>query len=156
MEIVKRFFFITGLIFLLDRITKTIFQKVSVDLGFLKLHLVKNSGGIWGLFQGGNILFIILTVLILLGILFFIKRIFAAPKLIWVSFALVFGGGLGNLVDRIALGYVIDFIDFTFWPAFNIADSAITFAIVLLLINEFKPVVKKFVVRRKRLKERKV
>ena len=155
MEIVKKFFFIAGGVFLLDRITKTLFQKISVDLGFLKLHLVKNTGGIWGLFQGGNFLFILLTVIILLGILFYLRRIFAASKIVWVSFALVFGGGFGNLIDRIALGYVIDFIDFTFWPAFNIADSAISIAIILLLFHEFKPLLKKLVMRIKTTKRAK-
>lgn len=155
MEIVKKFFFLAGGVFLLDRITKTIFQKVSLDLGFLKFHLVKNTGGIWGLFQGGNFLFIILTLIVLFGILFYIRRIFAAPTLVWTAFALVFGGGLGNLVDRIVLGYVIDFIDFIFWPAFNIADSAITVAIVLLLVYELKPLLKKLIMRIKTTKRAK-
>lgn len=156
MALTKNFFFLAGGIFLADRVFKTIFQKVSVDLGFLNLHLVKNTGGFWGLFQGMNMLFIIITLIVLFGILFFLHRILASPKIIWVSFALIFAGGLGNLTDRISVGYVIDFIDFKFWPAFNIADSAITVAIVLLLIHEFKPFFSKLIVKRKRLNERKV
>ncbi len=80
----------------------------------------------------------------------------AAPKLVWVAFALVFAGGFSNLIDRLALGYVIDFIDFGFWPAFNFADAAITIAVVLLLFYELKPLFSKVFKRRKRLKERKV
>lgn len=154
MALVQRFFIISGIVFLLDRISKAIFQKHSFDLGFLNLHLVKNTGGIWGLFQGGNAVFIILTAFILLGILFYLKRILASSTIILTSFALVFAGGLGNLIDRIFLGHVIDFIDFGFWPAFNLADSAITVAIVLLLFNELKPLFSKFSKRMKRQKKR--
>ena len=156
MALTKNFFFLAGGVFLLDRIFKTIFQKVSVDLGFLNLHLVKNTGGFWGLLQGMNFVFVIVTLLVLLGVLFFFRRIIASPKIIWVSFALIFAGGLGNLIDRITLGYVIDFIDFKFWPAFNIADSAITVAIILLLVHELKPLISRLLVKKKRLNERKV
>ena len=52
---------------------------------------------------------------------------------------LVLGGAIGNLLDRLLYGAVIDFIDFHFWPAFNVADSAITIAVVLLLWREFRP-----------------
>ncbi len=68
MALVQKFFFIAGGIFLLDRIAKTIFQKTSLNLGFLKLHLVENTGGFWGLLQGMNFLFVIVTLLVLIGI----------------------------------------------------------------------------------------
>ena len=112
MALMQKFFYISGSAFLLDRISKTIFQKNSFDIGFLKLHLVKNTGGVWGIFQGGNFLFIIFTLIILFGILFYLRRILASSSIVLVSFALVFAGGLGNLIDRIFLGYVVDFIDF--------------------------------------------
>jgi len=156
MALARNFFFLAGGIFLLDRITKTIFQKTSLDLGFLQLHLVKNTGGVWGILQGMNFLFIIIILLVLLGILVYLRRILASPTILWVSFSLIFAGGLGNLIDRISLGYVIDFIDFTFWPAFNIADSAITIAIILILYHELKPFFQRIILRKKRLKERKV
>ena len=144
MEVIKKFFLIVAIVFLLDRLTKTIFQKISLDFGFLKIHLIKNTGGFWGSFQGFNLMFILITFFILLGVFFFLRRILASPSIISFAFALIFGGGLGNLIDRIFLGYVIDFIDFGFWPAFNIADSAISIAIVLILYHEIKPTILKF------------
>ncbi|RLE47429.1 signal peptidase II [Candidatus Woesearchaeota archaeon] len=149
MALAKNFFLIAGSVFLLDRISKTVFQKVSLDLGFLNLHLVKNSGGLWGVFQGMNILFVFVTLLVLGGIFFYLRRILASPTIVWVSFALVFAGGLGNLIDRLALGFVIDFVDFGFWPAFNVADSAISIAVCLLLFNEFRPFLQRMLLRKK-------
>ena len=89
MEIAKKFFLIIAVVFLLDRLTKTIFQKVSLDFGLLKLHLVKNTGGFWGVFQGFNLIFILITFLILLGIFFFFRRILASPPIISFAFALI-------------------------------------------------------------------
>ncbi|MBD3310454.1 signal peptidase II, partial [Candidatus Woesearchaeota archaeon] len=59
-------------------------------------------------------------------------------RLLQISFGLVIGGTLGNLIDRIFLGYVVDFISFSFWPAFNIADSALTVGSVMLVAALFK------------------
>ena len=61
-----------------------------------------------------------------------------------IALGLLLGGTIGNLIDRIFLGHVIDFIDFGFWPAFNIADSAISIAIILILYQELKPIISKF------------
>lgn len=149
MALVQNFFFIAGGVLLLDRITKTIFQKNSIDLAFLKLHLVKNTGGVWGFFQGSNFLFILLSFIVLFGIFVYLRRILASSTFVWVSFSLVLGGGLANLIDRVALGYVIDFIDFSFWPVFNIADCAISIAVFLLLFNELKIFLKKRIKGRK-------
>ena len=67
----------------------------------------------------------------------------AGDKLFCLSLALILGGAIGNVLDRIALGYVVDFLDFQIggwhWPAFNLADSAITAGAVLLIVDSFRP-----------------
>jgi signal peptidase II len=55
-----------------------------------------------------------------------------------VAFSLILGGAIGNLIDRIAYGYVVDFIDFRIWPVFNVADSAITIGAAALIIDSFR------------------
>jgi signal peptidase II len=154
MAVVHKFFSIAGAVFLLDRIAKTIFLKNSFDFGFLNLHLVKNTGGFWGVFQGANFLFIFISLFVLLGIFFFLRRILSSSISVWLAFSLVIGGGISNLVDRVALGYVVDFIDFGFWPAFNIADAAITVAIFLLVFNELKVFFKKKMKFKKNISKR--
>ena len=72
-----------------------------------------------------------------------LTRLKENETLIAVALSLILGGAIGNLIDRLAYGYVIDFLDVYYetwhWPAFNIADSAITVGVVLMLIDSFKP-----------------
>lgn len=99
---------------------------------FFSINYIKNTGIGFGLFQGNNSAIIFLTLIFIGLVLYYYDRI---PKNRWVVLlaALVLGGAVGNLIDRIALGFVRDFIDFAFWPAFNIADSAITIGAVGLI-----------------------
>jgi len=80
-----------------------------------------------------------LAIVVSIFILVWMLRLPATDKLTGVSLALVLGGAIGNLIDRLQLGYVVDFIDVYYqeshWPAFNIADSAITVGVVLLIID---------------------
>jgi len=68
-------------------------------------------------------------------IIYYFDKIPNKDRFLQFSIALVLGGAIGNLIDRIVLGYVIDFIDLTFWPAFNVADSAITLGVGLFLLG---------------------
>lgn len=118
------------LIVLVDRVTKIIAASLSqpVDLGLFMLRLVINTGASFGILKGMNLFFIIISVLVLGVLAFYYGKI---PK---VSLVLITGGVIGNLADRIFLGHVIDFIDFGFFPVFNIADSAITIGVLIWLI----------------------
>ena len=107
------------------------------EVGFFRLTRVHNSGAAFGLFQGQSFLLPIIAsvgvaALLLYAFLFHHKFPFLENRLGKLALGLVLGGTVGNLIDRIYLGYVTGFIDFNFWPAFNIADSAIVVGIIIL------------------------
>jgi len=99
----------------------------------LKLVHVRNEGVAFGIDPGGGTtLLVALVALALLGLVIWFARHHARP-LIWLPVGLLFGGALGNIVDRIRDGAVTDFLKIPFWPAFNVADMAITFGVLALL-----------------------
>ncbi len=105
---------------------------------FLNLVNVRNTGAAFGLFQNlGNTIFIGISLVAILIILSLIIR----SKEDSIALSLILGGALGNLTDRLRLGYVVDFIDLHLgryhWPAFNLADSALSLGMVLLLFRLF-------------------
>lgn len=98
---------------------------------FFNLTLVYNRGAAFGLFQHQLLAFIAISILAIVIILFNLKN--KNNTLIFkLSLSLILGGAVGNLIDRVRFGYVIDFLDFRVWPVFNLADSFITIAAVLL------------------------
>lgn len=109
--------------------------------GFLRLWHVRNSGAVWGFLSGhdgGWVPKVItaLAVAALLVVLVFFLRARRDERLERLAYALILGGALGNLIDRLRLGYVVDFIDVFVkswhWPTFNVADSGITVGVLLL------------------------
>lgn len=132
---------ISLLIIVLDQLTKYIISKSltlnqSIELlPFLKLTLIHNTGAAFGLFRGMQWLSVLFALLVTAIIIYYLNKIPEKDKLLQTSIALILGGAIGNLIDRMLFGYVIDFIDMVFWPAFNIADSAISIGAVLLVIS---------------------
>ena len=128
-------------IVILDRLTKMlILSGQTLDAGFLSFHFVTNTGASFGMLQGWNAVFIAVSIVVLGILAFYYKTIPPAPLM------LITGGVLGNLLDRIFFGFVIDFIDFKFFPVFNIADSAISIGVfvwILLLLLKKRISVKK-------------
>jgi signal peptidase II len=98
----------------------------------LKLVNVRNEGVAFGIDAGGKTLVIALIALALLALVLYFARHSAKP-LIWLPTGLLLGGALGNIIDRIRDGAVTDFLKIPAWPAFNIADVAITFGVLALL-----------------------
>ena len=128
-----------GLVIILDRASKIYIDSVldpggSIPLvkGILDITYVRNSGALFGLFADLNSLLILFALVLILAILYYYLRARPRDRLLNLALALELGGATGNLIDRIAYGRVIDFIDFKIWPVFNIADSAITVGLVLL------------------------
>ena len=102
-------------------------------LGPLWIHHVQNSGIAFGLFASATAVVIVLTGFAVAWMLGYFARSGARHPILPVALGLVIGGSLSNLVDRVRLGYVTDFLDLRFWPAFNLADSFIVIGVGLLL-----------------------
>jgi signal peptidase II len=104
-------------------------------LPFLHLENVRNEGVAFGL--GGNISAVLIgaTIVLLVGLLVFLAARGEGGWQVWLPAALLLGGALGNLADRVRDGAVIDFIDLPLWPTFNLADVAITAGVLLLLFD---------------------
>ena len=107
------------------------------EIGFFRLTYVQNTGSSFGLFQNQNPILSIVAITgacIIIFLVFFMRhRIQILDTTIGkLSLGLIFGGTVGNLINRLSLGYVIDFIDFNCWPAFNIADSSLVVGSILL------------------------
>jgi len=129
---------VVALVFALDRITKYLVlarlapAKLYVA-PFFSLTYVENTGVAFGMFPARNAVFIALTAALAAGLLLWRKKIEACGPAARLGLALVLGGALGNFYDRVAYGFVVDFFDFSFFPAvFNVGDSAITVGACLL------------------------
>jgi signal peptidase II len=106
-------------------------EEIQLILG-IKLVNVRNRGIAFGMFSGGGALLVIFALAALVALLVFFARHRDRP-LVWLPTGLLIGGAAGNLIDRVREHGVTDFIDFPAWPAFNIADTAITFGVLTLL-----------------------
>lgn len=122
-----------------DRFSKWICQSylqpvgsVPVIKGIFHLTYVQNRGAAFGILQDKMWFFIPATVIVLAVILHLLAKTKTDSRAMRVSLAMIAGGAIGNLLDRIWLGYVVDFLDFRVWPVFNIADSCIVVGAVLL------------------------
>ena len=139
------------LVVLLDQASKwaiaarfDLYQVHTVIPGFFNLVLVRNQGmafGILGQSRSHIAAYLLLaaTLAAILVIVFFFWRARKGQRWLTVGLSLILGGAVGNLADRIRLGFVIDFLDFFIkgyhWPAFNLADSAVTIGTLWLLLN---------------------
>ncbi|HWF51252.1 MAG TPA: signal peptidase II [Solirubrobacteraceae bacterium] len=100
----------------------------------VELVHVRNTGVAFSLFSGGGTLVLVITLLALAGLVgYFARR--PERRWLWLPTGLLLGGAIGNLVDRVREGAVTDFIKLPHWPAFNVADTAITFGVIALLIT---------------------
>lgn len=142
----KKILPITIISLLLDQIVKilvinnmNLFDSINIIDNFFKITYVRNTGAAWSILSGNTILLIFISLIALVAIyLYFIKNK-QLNKLENISYGLLIGGILGNLVDRIIHGYVIDYLDFKIinydFPIFNIADICIVISIILIGIS---------------------
>ncbi len=157
----RRIFYFLFILILLavDQLTKAIVvQKIpflnskSIIPGFFNLTYIRNRGAIFGFFSqsGSQLLYIMLTLASLAALVFVAFYFFKIPtseRFMMISLSLILAGALGNLIDRIFRGYVIDFLDFYVkkwhWPSFNISDASITIgAFFIIFIFFFRKALK--------------
>jgi signal peptidase II len=131
-------FIIVISVILTDQITKFLALSflqlntpVSLIKNFLNLTLVHNRGAAFGVFQNQLLLFVLVS-FFAIGLILYNLRNKTNSILLKLSLSLILGGAIANLIDRLRFGYVVDFLDLRIWPVFNIADSAITIAALLL------------------------
>jgi len=131
------------LVVLVDQLSKTWIRdnlargQSFFDAGFFQVVHVHNTGAAFGIFKGQSLALTIVAFVGIVVILFLVFSLhrrwpFLDSMLVMSAIGLVLGGTIGNLIDRLRLGYVTDFIDFKVWPAFNVADSAVTVGVIIL------------------------
>lgn len=137
----RKLYFLSLGVFLLDRATKFAVvrlmdfgQTIPVIPGVFQLRFVLNSGAAFGILQGKRIFFILITLAVVVLILLYARQV-RDNSLLQAAFGLQLGGALGNMVDRVATGEVIDFLDFHIWPVFNIADTALVIGVALFALD---------------------
>jgi signal peptidase II len=133
------------LILVLDQVTKYLAsinllegQTIPVINGIFHITLVHNTGAAFGLFQAHSGTFVVLSIIVSALILYLNYRWMNKGTLVTCVLALIVGGAIGNLIDRLRFGYVVDFLDFRIWPVFNVADSAISIGTIILIIYIIK------------------
>jgi signal peptidase II len=142
---------ICGWILFVDQWTKHVvlqrlhlYQRVEVIPGFFNLTHVRNTGGAFGIFGGakgglGSYLFLIFSLVAIGVILYLLVKLKEDERHLPLALSLILGGALGNLIDRLRYGDVVDFLEFYYhrfyWPAFNIADAAICVGIGLMALE---------------------
>lgn len=108
-------------------------RPLSPSLGHIfTLTYVRNTGAAFGIFPNASTLFVIIALVVVLGIAVYFRQLPDDEWLLKMSLAMQLGGALGNLTDRLRLGYVVDFMDFRMWPVFNFADTFIVVGVALL------------------------
>ena len=133
---------IASCVVIIDRLTKQILcsnlsydRSIKVIPGIFHLTLVRNTGSAFGLFKDWTQFFIISSVIVIALIFFYVWRCRCKDIFLISALGLILGGAIGNLIDRILFGCVIDFLDFRVWPVFNIADSSITIGAMMLALK---------------------
>ncbi len=136
-----RFLWIVLGIILLDQLTKFFASRIPLGMDLpllgnvLALTHAQNTGAAFSMLQGQNIILTAITITILAAIAWYYPKI---KKEQLVLVALIAGGAMGNLIDRVRLGHVTDFIRISIWPAFNAADAAITIGALVLAYKVLK------------------
>ncbi|MFW6306580.1 MAG: signal peptidase II [Bacillota bacterium] len=134
------FYILILLIVIFDQLIKVVIQSnfvpgqsIPVINNIFHLTYVRNIGAGFGILAGRRSFFIILTVLILISLMIYRYKM-SSNIYSDIAIALIIGGAIGNLIDRVRLRYVVDYLDFRIWPVFNLADSAVSVGAVILMI----------------------
>lgn len=139
------FYSIAFLIAALDQTLKYLVDKYMV-LGqslpllgnIVRLTYVRNTGAAFSFFVGFSPYLAVIGLMVSLAVIYFHRRMPSKNYLLQIALALILGGSMGNLVDRVIRSYVIDYIDFIIWPVFNLADISINVGVFMLVYKLFE------------------
>ncbi|WP_100011030.1 signal peptidase II [Lentibacillus sediminis] len=140
-----KYYLLAGIIIAIDQLTKWIVvrtmeigERIPVFENFFYLTSHRNSGAAWGILEGQMMFFYIITVIFVIGAVYYMEKYAREDKLLAISLGLVLGGAIGNFIDRLLHQEVVDFFDFYLFgynfPIFNVADSALTIGVILVII----------------------
>lgn len=140
-------FLFIGLIIVLDQVTKylaktRLMDNINIDLiqGYFSLTYVENRGAAFGILRDKKFILVGITALIVAFMIYYLIKNKNMGKWMKISLVLIIAGAIGNLIDRVSLGYVVDFFHFYIkdifdWPVFNVADISVVCGTILLAIN---------------------
>jgi signal peptidase II len=131
-----------ALIVLLDQLTKHLFwnnaRNYEIIPGYFNITLVKNAGAAFGMFQGARVFFVAASIVAVALIVYLGARLPSAQRQRRLLLGLILGGAVGNLIDRVLFGEVIDFLQIGinghYWPVFNVADAGVSIGAALLIL----------------------
>lgn len=137
-------YLIIAVVIIIDQLSKYVVstkmyvsESFSVIEGFINITYVQNRGAAFSTFTGKELLLTVLPLLCILFSIWYLEYKKDAHYTLMAALILIISGGMGNLIDRVRLGYVIDMLDFHFWPVFNVADIAICLGSIFVIIYVF-------------------
>ncbi|MCL1630927.1 signal peptidase II [Sporolactobacillus sp. CPB3-1] len=117
-------------------------QSIAIIPSFFYLTSIRNNGAAWSILEGQMLFFFVITIAVLAVVIFYMQRLGRKQPFLGVSLGLIIGGTLGNFMDRLFRGEVVDFIQFYIFryhfPVFNLADSSLFIGVVLLIMYLFR------------------
>lgn len=135
---------VAGLVIALDQWTKYLivsnlglyesWTPIPALEGWFEFHYITNTGAAFGLFQNGNLFFIGVAIVVSLVVLYYYWHLPAGEWLLRLGLGLQLGGAIGNLIDRLRVGNVIDFIHVRYWFVFNVADASLVVGVALMAL----------------------
>ena len=136
---------IAAAVILVDWVTKhlvetkmTLHETIKLPLDIFQITYIRNPGAAFGILPDQRIFFIVAALVAIVGVLYFFDSVVELGKFSFWAAALILGGAVGNLIDRIQVGTVTDFIDFKWFPVFNVADIALTIGVALFLFDQLQ------------------
>lgn len=145
----KKLIPVTLICLLIDQVIKTIIScnmkiadSINIITNFFRITYLQNTGAAWSILSGNKIVLILITVIALFLIYYFLLKNKNLKNIEYILYGVLIGGILGNLIDRIRFGYVIDYLDFNFgdyrYPVFNFADICIVVSIIIIVLLNLK------------------
>jgi len=142
-----KYYIIAAIIVIVDQITKfltvqniSLGESIEVIPGIFSLTYIQNTGAAWSILEGQMNFFYIITLIVVIMLIYFLHKEAKGEPLFALAISFMLGGALGNFIDRLHLQYVIDMfqLDFISFPIFNVADSALTVGVIIMLLYVIK------------------